>query len=226
MTHSDSSDDLDELREQVRAQLLNANPAPFRMWMVVLAASLAAASLAVQLVRPVDTGALVTRLLADPAFKNEATAAIQMAAPVGSVVAWPVDSARLPEGWHVCDGAELSTEDYRELTKILDATYGRAGPLKVKLPDFRGYFLRGEGPGSEKLGERQQDALGRHSHTVAVFHKETENGRGGYWALTALGREVQDEAGHPRAFALESAAAGGDETRPKNHAVHWVIRIR
>lgn len=172
-----------------------------------------------------------------PQGERGATGAI---GPIGCIVAWPADAGKLPDGWHVCDGTPIT--ECQELRAMLLGTYRPEDETEVRrrlaaaklageegvvwLPDFRGYFLRGEGAGSEKIGTKQEDELKRHSHSFSLFHKETEKDRGGLWALTALGLEVQDAAGRPSVFPYETAIVGGDETRPKNYAVHWVIRIK
>jgi hypothetical protein len=226
MSPTEPSDDIADLREQVRTQLLKPNPAPLRMWVLVLAASLAAASLAMQLVRQVDTSALAAKLLADPAFKDTATAAMQVAAPVGSVIAWPVDSARLPEGWHICDGTELPAEDYPALTNVLKATYGKVEPGKVKLPDFRGCFLRGMGGYSAGLGDLQLDRVGSHKHPISWHYVEAAGRQPGNHNTAAsllteppLDRTAESNANH-------IPPPTDDETRPRNYAVHWVMRVR
>lgn len=154
--------------------------------------------------------------------------------PVGCIVAWSVEEAALPEGWHVCDGAELAAADYPVLTAILKATYGKVEPGKLKLPDFRGFFLRGldqrdasdvEGVDAERprnVGQKQRDAIGPHVHNDVTgrskFHLNDDR--------------LRKEANGGSAFTdnridlTGPVVDGGQETRPKNYAIHWIIRIK
>jgi hypothetical protein len=165
--------------------------------------------------------------------------------PVGSVIAWPASEPSVPNGWHVCDGSDLKADEYPELTRILGATYGAVGPNQVRLPDFRGYFLRGrdkspgQDQGSLELGQPEDwaTALPTGSGHVPIFsginsekmftkmgYLQFKSGEGsvvgGIIASEKDASEVQNwQHSHP--------LSGGDkETRPKNYAVHWLIRVR
>jgi hypothetical protein len=82
--------------------------------------------------------------------------------PVGSVSAFagalgPTD-ASTPQGfttspveawgWMACDGRALSTATYQELFAVLGYVYGGSGN-QFCIPDYRGYFLRGTGTGTQ-----------------------------------------------------------------------------
>ena len=80
-------------------------------------------------------------------------------APVGSVLAFAGtlgnggSSQHATEpleawGWMYCDGRSLSTHLYPELFAALGYVYGGGG-AQFKIPDLRGYFLRGTGTGSQ-----------------------------------------------------------------------------
>jgi len=51
-------------------------------------------------------------------------------------------------GWMFCDGRSLPTYDYPELFAVLGYVYGGSGN-QFLIPDYRGYFLRGVGTGTQ-----------------------------------------------------------------------------
>lgn len=131
--------------------------------------------------------------------------------PVGCVVAWPVDASALPEGWHVCDGSVLPADHYPVLARLLGASFGAVGPGKVRLPDFRGYFLRGVGllPGQER--HRGSDQLGR----VGAIAGARE--------ITTIFDETQGAApqGRVRGIADSSVRDGSGAV-----ALHWEEEVQ
>lgn len=59
--------------------------------------------------------------------------------PVGTVISYY--GATAPEGYFACDGAEFDAAVYPKLAAVLG---------KNKVPDLRGYFIRGYGPNNDK----------------------------------------------------------------------------
>ena len=50
----------------------------------------------------------------------------------------------IPDGWLLCDGAELNRVTYQALFDVLGISHGGGdGVLTFNIPDFRGRFLRG-----------------------------------------------------------------------------------
>jgi len=169
-------------------------------------------------------------------------------APVGAIVAWP-SSASLPPGWSICDGRRVAFSG--PLWDVLKGSYGN-GPEKtpelstIKLPDLRGFFLRGLGGERDhgrKVGEVQQSATamprtafttgggsdGAHSHEFTGFGHKTNKGDGG--GISFNGHFIKWDGGTADRFlgpgSHSHRIVGGDsETRPVNIAVHWAIRIR
>jgi hypothetical protein len=148
--------------------------------------------------------------------------------PVGTICAWP---GKLPgpsdkwwEHWRVCDGGEedrkagrkLQWEEHQELQNVL-TPYGNHLRLEpgedVKLPDFRNYFLRGKGDASNDLGAPQ-------SWATALW-KDFEGD--GHFARTHVGVTKGPDT---RALMSGQDARLERETRPKNYAVHWIIRVK
>lgn len=61
--------------------------------------------------------------------------------PVGSVI--PYGSNTSPTGFLLCDGSEVSKEDYPDLYAVIGDSFGSATDGKFKLPDLRGKFVQG-----------------------------------------------------------------------------------
>lgn len=138
--------------------------------------------------------------------------------PVGSVVASYLAphqmQERYGEQWVLADGREVSTK-----TTFHDITG------KTRVPDLRGMFIRGlnverkdgkEDPeGRDRLvGEYQADALQQHRHAITTA---------GIW-----GRSFKGEDGSPRTAyekTGETSEKGGTETRARNIALYYYIKI-
>lgn len=168
------------------------------------------------------------RLLAVPrAARTE-----QIAPPVGSIVAWhpamfPGSPPSLPSGWARCDGQLLS-----------DAQ----SPLNGRtLPNLNGQhlFLRG----ATSSGTVQDDRMQTHRHLDSGhqhgftrprwFSFETANGEYIYnpESAAADGQTSTTHTGHAQlGDPVDSNGAAtvrhGDETRPKNMGVVWIMRVR
>lgn len=173
-------------------------------------------------------------------------------APIGAVVAWP-SSEDPPEGWEVCDGSEIEAKANEPIWQVLKSTYGKADNGKVKLPDYRGLFLRGH------LGERERvvrpndkvslhldpDAKTRLSPTdwstevgdevgSVQFDASNLNPGNGFktdpWHVESIHPQGGGVSGLVRRNGADITADlhnfGSIETRPKNISVSWIIRIR
>lgn len=159
--------------------------------------------------------------------------------PIGTVVAWP--GSLPPENdpwhtrWHECDGTAIDASQTDPIYLALRQTYGMAPTGKVKLPNFRGMFLRGLGGNSFNLGQPQGDELKEHAHRMFSGTKSSvnsntpsandpvshEGARTGNDAYTVLKPD-----GETKAFYGRTDVEGGSETRPENYAVRWVIRVK
>lgn len=152
-------------------------------------------------------------------------------APVGAVVAWPADKGLIPAGWHVCDGREFANVPGgvdSSLQSVLS---------DGRLPDYRGLFLRGldhdrdgeplrdasmRDPDRPRvINSYQPDALAAHSHSITYAQAEWSCG-------TADARRVTkvDAVGANFGGRGNTGSNQGEETRPRNRAVHWIIRVR
>jgi len=156
-------------------------------------------------------------------------------APIGSIVGWHGGPyVPLPEGWQHCDGSLI-----------------RSGTMAGQTtPDLNrdGYFLRG----GTTSGTFQDDQLQSHSHAVSdPGHTHSDNGHShGYKDRYKYGNHGDDSKDihaidHERdeqrtsdtakaditsevtgvAVTEVTGAHVGEETRPRNMAVEWIIRI-
>jgi microcystin-dependent protein len=89
---------------------------------------------------------------ADSASNPSPGSAIDALSPAGSVIAYAGDvngTTRPPTGWVLCDGSSYApTGIYSRLFAVIGTTYGGDGVNTFKVPDYRGYFLRGVDQGS------------------------------------------------------------------------------
>lgn len=156
-------------------------------------------------------------------------------------------------GWMLCDGRQLRISQYPELFAALGFRYARSGEstdlptepaaaaaASFRIPDYRGYFLRGVDPegqvdpdtslrtlmnqeSSNEVGSLQQHALQNHEHYFQQVSQAT-GGSGppvaGVPAANAL--TIQDPQPQDNASTFFTSK---NETRPKNISVHYLIRI-
>lgn len=149
--------------------------------------------------------------------------------PVGSVLAFAGDHNRIPSGWLLCNGAEVSRIDYQELFSIIGTTHGEGNSSSTfNLPDYRGLFLRGVdigqgidpdassrtamntgGNSGDKVGSVQNDEFKSHNHPMNTQGNVASGG--GYSAYRP-------------GTSGGSGSSGGAETRPKNAYVNYIIK--
>jgi hypothetical protein len=175
--------------------------------------------------------------------------------PVGAV-SYFIGSAA-PAGWLVADGSAILIATYSNLSDMLyvgnvlnptaafgykctsetnpTATRNTAGTF-IKLPDLRGYFLRGlgtnaDGSASVGYGSNQLDAFkshghtgatdvqGNHAHSYSDAYTNQDPGGGGGSGSSADGagdRTRTTSVAGAHAHNVTVYAAGDIETRPKN----------
>ena len=171
------------------------------------------------------------------------------AVPVGAVIAY---AGKLPPsepsqknieagGWMLCDGRELDTARYPELFWAIGHQYDD-GQLagKFRLPDYRGYFLRGNDTdarvdqdgasrspggtgGAGEVGSRQEDALQKHEHGYKLTAATA--GPGGTPSATVAGEQLSELGPTDSLAAPGTVRVSVHETRPNNISVHYLIRV-
>lgn len=140
-------------------------------------------------------------------------------APVGSVVAYPVDS--VPDHCLECNGAVVSRALYPELFAVLGTVYGAGdGTSTFKLPDFRDQFLRGAGGSNgAAIGTAQAANVGMHGHFIRQILYESVGLYNNPDIVVSPG--VSNNTIAINDVKTQSNPTG--ETRPANYAVKYCI---
>lgn len=166
------------------------------------------------------------------ALANRTLWLLNRLSPVGEITAFGGSSA--PTGWLLCNGSAVSRATYSSLFSVIGTNYGQGnGTTTFNIPDLRGRFLRGVDGGSgvdpdagsrtamatggntgNNVGSIQDDAFESHSHNVNILTGGGSIGSG------TIQHEVQDSS----PGAISTSSSGGNETRPKNAYVNYIIR--
>jgi microcystin-dependent protein len=145
----------------------------------------------------------------------------------GAIVAWSTGTA--PTGWLECDGSEVSRTTYADLFAIIGEIYGDGdNSTTFNLPDLRGEFIRGfdngvgndpdaasrtdrgDGTTGDAVGTKQADAFEAHTHT----YDEPQEGNRSVGTAGDVNFTSEGTTG----------STGGNETRPRNVAMMWIIK--
>jgi len=149
---------------------------------------------------------------------------------VGEIVAY--SSETIQTGFLECNGASLVRTDYADLFTAIGTVWGTADATHFNLPDLRGRFPRGWAHGQttdpdrasrtasntggetgDKVGSQQTGMYSYHSHSVGY-----SGGIAGYVFTNAGGWGTMTSG------AGSIYANGGNETRPINAAVVFIIK--
>lgn len=139
------------------------------------------------------------------------------AIPSGAVLAFAMNSA--PTGWLSADGSAVSRTTYAALFAAVSTTYGVGdGSTTFNLPDLRGYFVRGTGTNSDgtaagTFGTKQTDDFKSHTHGLGLRPNMSAGG-----GVSADGSSTYPQSG-------STYATGGTETRPRNIAMLYCIKV-
>lgn len=167
--------------------------------------------------------------------------------PPGSIAPFAGTSA--PEGWELCNGNAFdgTLDKYKPLYDVIQNTYGGTAASSFNVPDLRGVFLRGLDNGrgldddrdlgpvvqSDQIKSHNHSAstsgAGGHSHSVSYWASDSEGGSGynsmlwddQYLKYQTFNTNAAGEHSHP----IYVGATGGVETRPKNLAVNYIIKL-
>lgn len=159
--------------------------------------------------------------------------------PIGAMIMWT--SETLPTGgWLECNGNEISRTTYASLFAVIGTRWGQGdSSTTFNLPDTRGLFPRGWNHGTSKaapyndpdassrisagiggvsgdhVGTLQPDDYQAHSHTYQ--EPGTSNTVNGVGSVNVA---------NPRSSASTSTSptSGGNETRPVNFSIMFIIK--
>ena len=181
---------------------------------------------------------------------NLSFAALPQAVPTGSVHMMATTTA--PSGYLKCNGAAIDRTTYAALFAIIGTTHGAGdGSSTFNVPDLRGEFVRGwddsRGVDSGRnFGTSQGDNNKQHNHS-ATSTTQTRSITGtfgsepysyaptGVFSRTAAtfgedqdqgnnGRIMTMDASHNHTTSTTIANDGGNEARPRNIAMMYVIK--
>lgn len=152
--------------------------------------------------------------------------------PSGAILAF--GGAAAPAGFLLCDGSAVSRTTYASLFTAVGVSFGQGdNSTTFNVPDLRGRFLRGidasqgrdpdaasrtamntGGNVGDNIGSIQSDAFRAHNHTFESY--ATNTGSSSAPALRdATVSNLQTE---------NVTTSGGNETRPINAAVNYLIK--
>ena len=150
--------------------------------------------------------------------------------PPGTVVAYM--GATAPTGWLLCNGASVSRSTYASLYAVIGNASGSADANSFNVPDFRGRFLRGwdnaigrdpdrasrtamatGGNAGDAIGSVQTDQFKSHTHADNAIQS------------TGYGMSLGGYNWPNNVYTANTGATGGNETRPINAYVNYIIKF-
>ena len=168
------------------------------------------------------TDSVVTSKILNGAVTSDKLNAAVIFVPSGGIMAFAMNSE--PSGWLAANGSAVSRTLYAALFAAIGTTYGAGdGSTTFTLPDLRGYFVRGSGTNSDGaasggFGGKQADSFANHSHTI---NSGQQNG-----ISSGCGANNTYQKANDYACGLgATGTSGGTETRPKNIAMLYCIKI-
>jgi microcystin-dependent protein len=163
--------------------------------------------------------------------------------PVGTIL--PYGGTTAPTGWLLCNGTAYSrTGTYADLFTAIGTAFGAPDSNNFNVPDLRGQFLRGVNNASgvdpdaasrtalktggntgDNVGSKQGDTFASHTHN-AVAPNPCPAGDGDHspppCTQSATGFSIIKGPGYASPFSVSQN--GGNETRPKNVYVNFIIK--
>ena len=132
------------------------------------------------------------------------------------------------KNWLICDGRELSRQEYADLFKVIGTTFGGGNNVTTfNIPDCRGVVVRGTDRGrgldsGRVFGSYQKDELKQHTHYVAGAHSSCPGGARLIDVYSASDAELIGNL-KTTSGVIEGSAA---ETRVKNIALNYFIKVK
>jgi microcystin-dependent protein len=179
--------------------------------------------------------AVTNTKIANGAVTQEKLNASVTLVPTGAVMAFAMNSA--PSGWLAANGNEYSkTGTYAALFAVIGSIYGETngtggtGTTHFRVPDLRGYFVRGSGTNldatvSGTFGAKQTDAFQGHRHsllanTLLINSASANWTQGGFPNVSNTTTGIGD----PSTDGTNGTPRTANETRPRNIAMLYCIK--
>lgn len=160
--------------------------------------------------------------------------------PSGTIL--PFGGATAPSGWLLCDGSAISRSTYAALFSAISTAWGYGdNSTTFNLPDMRGRFPRGRDAGiardpdrasrtasntggntGDAVGSVQGHNYGSHGHP---FYSYVGPGPGSSGAGLVSQNQASDVTYASGAGLPSVQSSGGNETRPINANVNYIIKI-
>ncbi len=151
--------------------------------------------------------------------------------PAGTILMFGGSIATVPDGFLACFGASLVRTEYVDLFSAIGTAWGAVDSTHFNAPDLRGRFLRGVDHGQgvdpdvssrtaiatggntgDNVGSVQDDENKEHNHDYVV-----RSGAGGSIVVTTWGAYEGTQN-------YQTLNSGGNESRPKNAFVEYIIK--
>jgi microcystin-dependent protein len=164
--------------------------------------------------------------------------------PPGTML--PFAGATVPAGYLWCDGTSVSRTTYANLFSAIGIAWGEGEDSSVfNLPDMRGMFARGVDMGAGRdpdaasrlalnIGGNTGDKVGSYQFSTYENHNHFLQNASGHLShvYDPIGGTIAINTGSTAPttlfeelpFAAETTFEGGNETRPINVNVNWIIK--
>tara|TARA_R100001443_G_scaffold4256_1_gene12546 strand:- start:3305 stop:4402 length:1098 start_codon:yes stop_codon:yes gene_type:complete len=171
----------------------------------------------------------------------------QIVAGVPSGAVFCIAVASVPSGYLECNGQSVSRTTFAALFAVIGTQYGSSSGSTFKVPDLRGEFIRGFDNGrgvdsGRSVASSQSDQNKQHNHSASSSsnvsdpgHTHTANygqgnlvSSGGAFGLRDSGtanRINSNNTGISVSTSTSIGNDGGNETRPRNIAMMYVIKV-
>ncbi len=184
------------------------------------------------------------------------TRATDNSLPVGTIIAWGGETSSIPTSWMLCNGRALNKTVYKDLFAAIGTSWGSSGDkfnlpdLRGRFlrgddggtgrdPDVKKRKPSNPGGSATGVGSVQEDSIQEHSHyqnrhnhnyqhydgyakadlgNDYLFAWATEGARTTTWAQPELFGAIK--------YKTSSEIKAGEESRPKNAAVNFIIKVR
>lgn len=172
-------------------------------------------------------------------FNSKYEYAVHNSTPIGAILPFAGPVSSIPRGWRLCNGDYVDIKGNEQLFNVLQHYWCPKNLRlngKLKLPDLQGQFLRGvsynsgidpdvntrikNGVGQlNEVGSSQKDEFKLHYHKDSLLPLDDYNMN---WDG---GPNVNKLVKKGNSIKINTSSTGGNETRPKNYYVNYIIRV-